>query len=246
MQLGSFGSAGVNVTTLGTEEMDITTPDQPMGTGETFDATSIAVGLAYGRNLTERFSLGASFKYINERILNSTAVGFAFDIGAIYDTPFSGVRLGFSIANVGTKMQMTGEDLNIRVDIAPGQEGNNQSVVGQFKTDRFDLPLIMRLGLSWDVFQSERQRLTLAVDGLNPNDNGQSVNVGGEYALFKEMLTLRGGYSELFLDENEMGLTLGVGVKASLQSGLGVSGEYAFQDFEHLGNISRFTVGIHF
>jgi hypothetical protein len=41
-------------------------------------------------------------------------------------------------------------------------------------------------------------------------------------------------------------LTLGVGVKASLQSGLGVSGEYAFQDFEHLGNISRFTVGIHF
>lgn len=244
--VSTLGTFGVNVTALGTDEMDVTTPEQPMGTGEKFTATSMAVGITYGRNLTDRFSLGATFKYINERILNSNAVGFAVDIGAIYDTPFSGVRLGFSIANAGTKMQMRGEDLNIRVDIDPSQLGNNQSVVGQLKTDPFALPLIMRLGLSWDALNSENQRLTIAVDGLNPNDNGQSLDVGAEYALFKEMLLLRSGYNELFLDEREMGLTLGVGVNAKLQSGLGFSADYGFQNLEHLGNVNRFTFGIVF
>ena len=246
MPVQTLGNIGISVTTLGTEEMDITTPDQPMGTGETYTAASIALGVSYSRNLTERFSFGGTFKYIDERILNSNATGLALDVGAIYDTPFSGVRLGFSISNAGTKMQMSGEDLNIRVDPAPNQAGNNQSIVGQYKTDRFDLPLMMRLGLSWDVIQTSGQRLTLAADGLNPNDNGQSLNVGGEFALFNKMLLLRGGFNELFLEEREKGLTLGAGVNAKLQSGLGFSAAYAYQDFEHFGNINRFTFAIIF
>lgn len=244
--LGSAGNIGVNVTALGTEEMDITTPEQPMGTGEKFDAASIAVGLTYSKSLTDRFSIGGTAKYVNERILNSSATGFAFDVGALYDTPFSGVRLGFSIANVGTKMQMNGEDLNIRVDIAPNQQGNNQSVTGRLNTDQFDMPLIMRIGLSWDALKSQTSRLTIAADGINPNDNSQSVNAGAELALFNEILVLRGGFNELFLEEREKGLTLGAGVNAKLKSGLGFVADYAYQDFEHLGGINRFTVALVF
>jgi hypothetical protein len=237
----SAGTLGVSVTALGTEEMDITTPEQPMGTGEKFDATSLAVAFTYARNLMERFSLGANVKYVNEKILNSSANGFAFDVGALYDTPFPNIRLGFSIANVGTKMQMSGEDLNIRVDIAPNQNGNNQSVTGSLNTGKFDMPLIMRLGLSWDAINTERSRLTLAADGINPNDNAQSVNVGAEFSTLNQMLVLRGGFNDLFLEQRETGLTLGAGVKAQLNSGLGFTADYAYQDFEHLGNISRFS-----
>jgi len=242
----SFGVLGVNVTALTSDEMVVTTIDQPMGTGETFTANSVAVGVVYARNLTDRFSIGANFKFINESILNSSATGFAFDIGTLYDTPFPGVRLGVSISNFGTNMRIDGEDLNIRVDIAPDQQGNNQSVVGRLRTDDFSAPLLMRVGLSWDALRGESNRLTIAVDGLNPNDNAQSVNVGGEYALFNEMLVLRAGFNELFLQDREKGLTLGAGINLQNVGGVEVSGGYAFQDFENLGSISRFSIELRF
>jgi hypothetical protein len=204
------------------------------------------VGISYGRSLTERFTIGGSFKYINERIFNSTATGIAFDVGTIYDTPLSGLRLGFSVSNFGSKMQMTGEDLNIRVDVAPEQLGNNQSVTGQFKTDQFDLPLIMRLGLSYDAWQSEDSRVTFAVDGINPNDNAQSVNVGAEVAFYKELFIIRGGYNELFLEDREKGLTLGAGFNIKIAGNVMLNAGYAYQYFEHLSNVNRYSLTIIF
>ena len=241
-----MGTVGISVTSLNTEDMLVTTPARPMGTGETFNASSIVVGVTYGRNLTDRFSIGATFKYITERIMNSEATGMAVDIGTIYDTPFRGIRLGVSISNFGTKMQMRGEDLNVRVDIAPDQRGNNQSIVGQLKTDRFDLPLIMRVGLSWDIFQTSGQRLTLAADGINPNDNTQSVNVGGEYSFLNNILVLRGGFNELFLTDQEKGFTVGAGVNLKMRNGPSVNASYAYQDFIHLAGVNRFTITIMF
>lgn len=245
LPLQRFGTVGVNVTAMTTEEMERTTIDQPMGTGETFSAGSVAIGVVYARNLTDRFSIGANFKFINESILNSSASGFAIDIGTLYDTPFPGIKLGVSISNFGTDMRIDGDDLNVRVDIAPGQEGNNQSVVGRLRTDDFSAPLIMRVGIAWDAIASHNNRLTLAVDGLNPNDNAQSLNVGGEYALLNETLILRGGFNELFLDDREKGITFGAGVNLEV-SGLDFSGGFAFQDTDHLGAINRFSLTLQF
>ncbi|MGE5432315.1 MAG: PorV/PorQ family protein [Syntrophomonadaceae bacterium] len=238
-----LGTLGLSLTILHTNEMEVTTPSDPMGTGETFTASSFNVGLSYSRALTDRFSIGGTFKYIRESIYNSAAGGIAFDIGTIYETPFAGIRLGASISNFGTKMQMTGDDLNVRVDIAPGQEGNNQSIVGKLNTDEFDLPLIMRIGISGEVVNTENFRLTLSADGINPNDNSQSVNLGSEIGLLNEKLRLRAGYKDLFLDENETGLTLGLSLNEINLFGFGlVTTEYAFQKFVHLGNSNRFTL----
>jgi len=241
----NVGTFGVNVTALTTAEMEVTTIDNPMGTGERFSASSVAVAVAYSRNLTDRFSIGVNLKYIREAILNSAATGFAFDIGTLYDTPFPRVRLGVSLSNFGTNLRIDGEDLNVRVDIAPEQAGNNQSVVGRLKTDPFTPPLIMRVGLSWDAIASEQTRLTLAVDGTNPNDNAQSLNLGGEVALFRETLLLWAGFNDLFLADREKGLTLGAGINLQT-AGLEFFGGYAFQDFKRLGAVNRFSLGLKF
>lgn len=240
------GTLGISVTALNTEEMDVTTPANPMGTGEKFDASSMAVGFSYGRSLTDRFSIGGTFKYLTERIFNSKATGLAFDIGTLYDTPLKGLRLGVSVSNFGSKMRIDGEDLNVRVDIAPDQLGNNQSVVGRLKTERFDLPLIMRLGLSYDAIHSNNLRLTLAADGINPSDNAQSVNLGAELAFLNERLVLRGGYSEVFLEDQEQGLTFGAGVRTPIANGIMVGAGYAFQNFFHLNNVNHFTLTLSF
>lgn len=240
-------AVGINATVLHTDEMEVTTPEQQMGTGETFTASSVALGVSYSRSLTDRFSIGGTFKYIRETIFNSNATGIAFDIGTMFETPFAGIRLGASIANFGTKMRMDGEDLNFRADIAPNQEGNNQNVVGRLNTDEFDLPLIMRIGVSGEVVQTEDYRLTLSIDGINPNDNAQSVNLGGEIGLLQETIRLRVGYRDLFLPDSEFGPTFGVSVNSvEVVNGILISVEYAYQQYIHLGQSNRFTMALRF
>ena len=234
---------GVSAVYLQTEEMDVTTPDFPMGTGETFNAASTAVGASISSRLTDRFSIGGTIKIIQERIYNSTATGVAFDAGTLFDTPFNNIRFGVAITNVGTKLRMTGEDLNVRIDVAPEQEGNNESTVGEVKTDRFDPPLLLRLGLTGEAFNTDQYRLTWMVDGVNPNDNAPSLNLGLELGLMHDVLNLRTGYNDLFLEDGIRGLTFGVGIRALTRPSL-VYFDYGFQSFEYLGAVNRFTLSI--
>ena len=242
----SWGVFGVNIVSLNSEEMNVTTPEAQMGTGETFTAASTAVGIAFARHLTDRFSIGANFKYINERIFHSSATGFAFDVGTMFITPFRDVRFGVSVANVGTHMQMTGEDLNSYVDVAPTQEGNTDNIVAELKTDRFDLPIIMRIGISWDLRLSAGSRFTFACDGVNPNDDAPSLNVGFEFATLKESLLLRGGFNELFLEDREKGLTMGAGLRIPYMSNYNLTFNYAYQDFKYLGGVNHFSIELTF
>lgn len=242
LPLEDIGVFGVNITSLRTDEIEITTLDAQMGTGETYTAASTAVGITYAKKLTDRFSIGGTVKHITERIFNSTASGFAFDIGTMFVTPFEDVRLGVSISNIGTEMRINGDDLNSYVDIAPYQQGNNDNIVSQLKTDPFSMPIIMRIGLSWDLMFSEETRLTFACDGINPNDNAQSVNVGVEIAPLGDLLFIRGGYSELFLDNAEMGLSLGAGLNISTFEYFEMSFAYAYQAMNYLGNVNHITI----
>lgn len=242
----SYGIIGLNIISLRTDDIEITTVDYQMGTGETYTAASTAVGITYAKKLTNRFSIGGNVKYISERIFNSNASGFAFDIGTMFITPFKNIRLGVNISNIGKELKMNGEDLNSYVDIAPNQEGNNDNIVSQLKTDPFALPIIMRIGLSYDWYLTEESYITIACDGENPNDNAPNVNLGIEYAPLGDMLFLRGGYNELFLEDAEKGLTLGAGLDADISGSVKFSMSYAFQRFEHLGDINHISLELQF
>ncbi|UCD38882.1 MAG: PorV/PorQ family protein, partial [Fidelibacterota bacterium] len=244
--MGNLGGIGLSVTSLNSEKMDVTTPQYPMGTGETFTAASLALGFTYARNLTDRFSIGVTVKYIQERIYHSYANGIGFDIGTLFNIPFRGIRLGISVANFGSKMQMDGEDLNVRVDIAPDQKGNNQTIVGALRTDKFDIPLIMRIGLSGELVESDQMRITWVMDGINPNDNTISLNLGLECALWRESVVLRAGYNNLLLEDNIRGFTAGAGLSIPWAQVRGMSIDYAFQDFQYLGGVNRFSVSAGF
>src|SRR3972149_9786649 len=91
LPLSDFGNIGVNATFLTIDEIERTTIVQPDGTGEFFDAASYAIGLSYARKLSEQFSIGFNAKYINERLYHSNATGFAFDVGAQFDTRLKGL-----------------------------------------------------------------------------------------------------------------------------------------------------------
>ncbi len=239
------GAFAIGLTSMRTPEMDVTTVEQQNGTGETFTAGSYALAASYARKLTDKFSIGGSAKVINERIWNSSATGFAIDVGTMFETPFQGIRLGAAITNFGSKMQIGGDDLLIAVDIDPNNEGNNESARGSLNTDQFDLPLTMRIGLAGEVFQNEYGRLTLAIDALNPNNSEQYINVGAELAMFGDLVMLRGGYSEILLSDPLRSVSLGGGLRYGFGS-LAFAVDYAFESLAYFGGVNRFTFALLF
>jgi hypothetical protein len=240
-----WGNFGVSVTALDYGTMDVTTEYYPEGTGEKFSASSYAFALSYARNITEDFTAGITIKYIRELIFNSSADGIAFDVGTIFNTPFYGIKFSSIITNYGPKLQMSGEDLLIRHDADPLRNGNNETVDAYYKTDQFELPLKLQIGLSKDFQFLEDQRLTIAVDATHANDNAEYINVGGELALFNDLLYFRGGYKALFLKDSQEGLTLGIGISYGLEV-INFGFDYAFQKYEFLGNTHTFGVRLKF
>ena len=241
----SVGTFGAGVTVLRTPDMEVTTIEQQNGTGETFNASSYAFSLSFGRALTDKFSIGATGKLISERIWNSQATGLALDIGTVFVTPFRDVRLGAAISNFGTKMQIGGDDLLVTVDIDPNSEGNNESNRAELRTDAFDLPLTMRIGLAGEVYQTENSRLTLAIDALSPNNSDQYFNVGAEIGLLGDLLMVRGGYSELFLDDSVRSFTLGGGLRYTFST-INFALDYAYEEQEFFNGVNRFTLAVQF
>jgi len=245
LNLGGMGTLGLSVTYLDYGEMEITTLAEQDGTGQMFTAKDMALAISYAYNLTDKFSIGGTAKYIQQTVWNSSASSTAFDVGVLYYSDIMGIRIGASISNFGNEMSLSGKDLLVQHDIDQQIVGNNDQILASLKTDGFPLPLLFRIGLAADLVNIEDHILTIGVDALHPNDNDESLNVGLEYIIY-DLVALRGGYKSLFLDNAEEGLTLGVGVKYNFAPGLGFYFDYAYQDFGVLDNTQHFTLGLKF
>ncbi len=236
---------GISLTFLDYGEGEVTTIAFPDGTGNRWSASDLAAGLSYARNLTDRFTIGGTVKYIRQKVWNETATAFAMDVGLIYITRFNGMRLGMSISNFGTEMQLSGKDLLKQIDLAPDIAGNNRQTTALLRTDSWTLPLLFRVGLAMDAIKTPDHRLTVAVDALYPNDNDQSLNLGAEYS-WKNAVFLRGGYKSLGIPNSEEGLTLGAGLKYKMSSTVRAVVDYAYESFGIFDNIKKITVAVEF
>lgn len=243
--LGDLGVIGLSFTTSNYGEMNVTTIEEPNGTGETFSARDVSFSLAYAINLTDNFCIGFNPKVVYQSLWKMGATAFALDIGVQYRTPFEGIILAAAITNFGTKMQLSGNSNLVLVDLDLTSGGNNDQIPAYLETAAWSLPLNFRVGLGYTAEFNEQNKLTVALDAMHPSDNYECVNVGAEY-LFMNLIALRGGYSSLFQKDAEDGLTLGVGVKQEILGNLGLRFDYAYQDFGRLKDIQKFSVGITF
>jgi hypothetical protein len=126
----NFGgnALGVFATVLDYGEWEVTTVDEPEGTGEIMDAGDFALGASYARNLTDRFAFGFNVKYIRQDIWHMNAQSFALDVGTLYITRFNEMRIGMSMSNFGMKMDMGGKDARVFHDVDPGLSGHNEAI----------------------------------------------------------------------------------------------------------------------
>jgi hypothetical protein len=235
-----FGTVGVSMNLLSMGDMEVTTEQDPEGTGQKFTASDLMLGASYARRLTEDFSVGITLKIVNQQIWNESATGIAFDVGTQYRIGFRDLTIGMSMSNFGADMKYDGRDLAVKYD-SDTQNPGNRLAPAQLGTEDYPLPLFFQVGVSISPYVSDDISVLVATDVSHPNDNKERVNVGVEFSFLKQFY-LRGGYR--FGYDTERG-TIGGGVKLPLE-GLNLTVDYAYAMYDLLPNISRFSIGMTF
>jgi hypothetical protein len=171
----------VNSTTVGS--IDIRTgPGEATGS---FTARNFAGGLSYARRVNDDLTVGASLKFLYEKILVDESSGYGIDIGAQYRTPVDHLTVGAEVANLGR--------------------------MSSLRSESSTLPSLLRIGpaYSFPIGDGTYNGL-LAADLLYVFPESKSyLNCGGEFG-FGNVLAVRGGYQ--FGSEGR-GLTAGFGVR---------------------------------
>jgi len=235
-----FGVVGVSATILSMDEMDVTTVLEPDGTGQTYTASSYAIGLSFARQLTNRFAFGSSVKFVGENIGNVDSRGIAFDFGTLLYTGFNSLRIGMAIANMGPDMKFTGNALAVPYN---DQSDSTSIPVGaELSTTPYNLPLTFRVGVAYDLEVGPKSMLTLSTEFKHPSDNEQRGSLGTQFA-YDERFFLRGGYKFNYDEET---FALGGGLVTPLGNDTQLVIDYAWQDFGRLQSTQRFSVGFTF
>jgi len=224
------GTFGFQFGLLSSGDMDVTTVEDPDGTGETFTCSDMVAGLTFSRMLTDRFSAGLTVKYVRETWDDVSAGGVAVDLGTLYDTGFKTLRIGMTIQHFGPELTPDGE-------FTTYFSGDDSLQV----YDSYSMPMTFKLGMAMDVLQTANHHITVEVDGVHPPDNLEQVNLGAEY-WFNNMFALRGGYR---VNTDEEGLAAGAGFRIPM-NGATLSLDYAYQDFNRLEMVHRASLGVAF
>ncbi len=205
LNVDGVGAIGLGTAILTTGDMEVTTPAFPDGTGENFRASDYAFILALARQISDKFSVGVSAKYIRSYLYNTEygASCFAFDAGTIYEIPALRSRLGMSVSNLGSDMK--------------------------FINEAYSLPTALRFGVLTDVIDEPAHVLKAVFQISRPNDSNEQYNLGAEYT-FARNFTLRGGYKFGYDAED---WTAGFGLNFDL-SGVRAKLDYGYNNFKWL------------
>ena len=223
---------GFHTVYLTSGEIEITTIDNPEGTGQFYDALDIAVGVSSSVRLTSQLTFATTVKYIEERIYEVTSSGLALDAGAWYATEFRGLKIGFAVSNLGFDQTFSGRQLEVNYD--PGTPGE-PPVNAELSAEPFKLPLLFRASGSFDFFEMfmdplEDHRLLTVIDFIQHSDSDERLILGGEYT-WQNLLSVRSGYE---FNADELTWSVGGGVRVDV-SEFRVGFDYAASSLGRFG-----------
>lgn len=220
------GSWGFSVMMLNAGEMKRRTAFQPDGTGETFSAYNISAALSFARQLSDRFSLGASGKYVREQLAEFHSHTAAIDLGFMYRTDVKDLRFAVAVQHFGPNSTAIG---NFDKVIFRNSDRNND-------LNSFPTPTTFKLGASMRVLEKENQNLRAYFQLSHPNDNAEQLSLGLNYQLH-ELLSLRAGYQTPSGEQS----VPNIGVQIDTNIGRNpLSIHYTILPKTHLGNYHNF------
>ena len=246
--LGDLGSIGLTYKSINFGDIPVTTVDNPDGTGQTYSPTYVTAGLTYAKALTDRVVAGATFKVIYEGIMNTQTTGWAIDFGVQYHFN-KNLSLGVSVANIGSNLEYSGEDLKIKTPVLDSRLGGGNGVY-EADTEPFQIPSYFELSAAYRFFLNEKTNLNLAATFRNNNNMDDQIRVGAEFS-FMNMFFLRGGYNYYTNNGDDYlfnSFAAGAGVRWEMLDGVTIMFDYAYRDVTadalQANNIFTITLGI--
>lgn len=250
--LSDIGSIGVSFNYMSYGDIVKTTEAAPGGNMGFFSPYEMAFGFTYSKQITDRVSGGMTFKFINSTIDLVSAQGIAFDFGFTYNTGYRGLKMGFTMTNLGPESKYEGDGL-VRENQNFDPNSSNETAFLRFGSEPFQLPASVNFGASIDLYRNEENAiLGFAEQNVNSFQVGRT-NMAMEYG-FKNMFFARVGYTTSFKRDRDFrtgeaataGLTLGGGLDYKFNESTGITVDYGYMDLGQLDATHRFTVGVNF
>jgi hypothetical protein len=251
--VGEKYKAGLSITSLSSGAIPLTTLEDENRLGNSYEIADMAIAGSFAAFLTEQFSFGVSMKFVQNNISSLSASGLFVDIGTLYR--FGGYRAGFSISNLGSQMQFTGNNLFTKTDLITQLQ--YQKLDATLLSSPFNVPLTFKAGIACDVLSewfgmyeslpdlgintSREHRLVMAADFETLSDVPEQAAIGAEYT-WNDLFCIRAGYR---YNQDQFGLSGGVGVR---YVGGGFDGmvDFAIQPTTDLGVVNRLSVALRF
>lgn len=194
-------------------------------TGNTLSPNDLALGVSLSKQLTDKFSIGGTVKFVREDLDGVSANGVAFDVGTIFDTGYRNIKIGATFTNFGPDISFTGSG---------------------FDGEDVPLPQSFRIGVSMDTrsFTATDNIVgTLTFDLIKNADTVQRLAIGGEIDI-GTYVQGRVGYIAGF-DESQ--ISFGGGVHFDWDEHE-IRADYAISSLDEFDatDIQRFSLSINF
>jgi len=208
----------------------------------TYNANDLSFAATIAGSLTDRFSFGATAKYLRSSILDMSAQGLAFDAGSLYLTDFYHMTISMDLSNLGPDRNFSGNSLDFIAN-NPGVNAVRDSLSGSLNTGNYPIPLIFRIGVASDLLQGkvENQKLNMDFDFSTHSDGPEQYNLGAEY-IWNDMAAFRAGYA---FNQDELGLGVGAGFHYKSENFSGIV-DYSYNTTKNLGGIHRISISATF
>src|SRR5205807_8885159 len=105
-----IGTVGLSYASLNYGEIQEALVTVPSGssdtrTGNTVTGGDLLLGLSFSRQFTEMLSIGATVKYLQEKLYVYKAHIFAYDVGTSYKVGYKGMYIAMSAQNFGPSVK---------------------------------------------------------------------------------------------------------------------------------------------
>ncbi|PKN73601.1 MAG: hypothetical protein CVU50_02480 [Candidatus Cloacimonetes bacterium HGW-Cloacimonetes-3] len=214
------------------DDMDVTDEDTFDVTGEKFTNSSMAMGVNYAQQFTNKFSAGLGVKYLRENLYTYSVNSYALDLGSIYNTGWNNIKIGMALRNFGPDIRYrVDDDEDGQIDEDPFDLFDND---GDGRTDEDNseldskIPMSFSLGISGDIKRDEMNYWIASLQLDNVIDRMETWNLGTEYKMGN--IFFRGGY-QFNYDTN--GFSAGVGWQVPTSLGI-FNVDYAYTDMGYL------------
>lgn len=212
-------------------DQEITTLEEPEGTGASYAYGDLALRASLATQLTDRLSVGGSVKWVRQSLHREAAQGLALDLGLLLDTGWRHLRLGMALANFGPRLKLEGEDLLV--------DGGN-GMPALLETQEFQLPLLFRVGVQDQLWAAKDHRLDGALQVEHPNDSRQNLRLGLEYSWRKVLHMRVGRHLRRDLEQGSLGL----GLRLPLSDGRRLLVDYAWTAQSQFAGLQQLSLSL--